>query len=508
MTTLERNVSFTFEESFLAKHSRRLLLEDNWREAIRMLTLMPSPGLSLDNAVKVLSGELDIKGNLAGEMELVPQDRSNADFKKHASQLRWQKAGILDVDGQFYQPSEEIIGFSEYDEKHALDYLKICGMWVTRDGYRQARAKFYTQHVPGSIVRFDVGPNPVLFRLVCDPPFWLPTFKDDAKAFADFKKVRGSFLDSIGDDGRKSVRADSFEFYIKAVVSDVLIDGGDYQLPDRDQDCLDELMRLHYAAQEELQDAQSGIASAFDAKGYEITPESVMEKVEKAAWELLYQLRIEQQAQKIGGFLQLPVNYPDGEKLVRIPATPFLHWARKVGHSVKSDSTLPGWTPVCYSGMKMMNDNPMHTDWWLGAGLPLEDAYVDDHPVSQAAYSYALRFARSEGAQCLRLAGKGRVVGPVVFPAKGEGVPAGSVAVVKNAGTDYELALLSACKDGAGVVIACTGGKMAHLTTVSRELGARLVVIDKAFELFKEGQVVSVDLDKGTFEVLRSTRDD
>lgn len=508
MTTLERTVNFTFEEGFLAKHSRRLLLEDNWREAIRMLTLMPSPGLSLDNAVKVLSGELDIKGNLSGEMELVPQDRSNADFNEHEQKLRWQKAGILDVDGKYYQPSEEIVGFSEYDEQPALDYLKTCGMWVTRDGYRQQRAKFYTLYLPGSIVRFDVGPNPVLFRLVCDPPFWLPTFKDAAKAFADFKKVRGSFLDTIGDDSKKAVRADSFEFYIKAVISDLLIDGGDYQLPDRDQDCLDELMRQHYAAQEELEEIEHGGKPVFDAKGYEITPENMTEKLEDSAREMLYKLRIEAQAEKIGGFLQLPVNYPEGEKLVRIPATPFLHWARKVGHSVKSDSTLPGWTPVCYSGMKMMNDNPMHTDWWLGAGLPLEDAYKDDHPVTQAAYSYALRYARSEGAQCLRLAGTGRVVGTVVFPGKGEGVPAGSVAVVKNASTDYELALLSACKDGAGVVIACTGGKLAHLTTVSRELGARLVVIDNAFELFKEGQVVSVDLDKGTFEVLRCTRDD
>lgn len=506
MKTATREVSFHLENGFLAKHARRLLLEDNWREAIRLLTELPTPALSLDNAVKVLKGELDIKGNLHGEMELVAQDINDAEFKKHVSQLRWQKAGIFDVEGKFYQASEEIWGFGEHDEKFALDHLKLCEMWATPDAYRKARAKFYTQHVPGSIVCFDAAPNPVLFRLVCDPPFWMPTFRDEATAFADFQKVRSSSLDTLGDNPG-SVRSDSFQFYVNALLADVLTDGGDYRLPGRDGECLSELLERYYAAMEQLEEIDNAGEPAFDEKGYSITRERVIEELAEAAEVMGYQMQIEKQAEKVGGFLELPVRTPEGEQVIRIPATPFLYWARRAGHSVKSEMTLPAWKPVCPSGMKMMNDSAMHTDWWIGAGLPLKDAYLDNHPVTEAAYRYAVSFARTNGAQCLRLAGNGKVVGTVVFPGKGEGVPAGSIAVVKNAGTDYEMALLSACKEGAGVVIAGTGGKLAHLTTVSRELGARLVVVDDAMNVFKEGQTVAVDLDKGTFEVLIYSRD-
>ena len=506
MNTVTREVSFQFANGFLAKHTRRLLLEDNWREAIRMLTEMPTPPLSLDNAVKVLKGELDIKGSLDGEMELIAQDVNDPDFKKHVSQLRWQKAGILDVEGKFYQASEEILGFSEHDEKFALAHLKLLEMCVSPDAYRRERAKFYTQYLPGSIVCFNAGPNPVLFRLVCDPPFWMKTFKDEAAAYADFNKVRPSSLDSIGDNA-EAVRSDSFRFYLEALWADVLIDGGDYRLPDRDEDCLSELLNSYYSGMEQLEEIDNAGEPAFDERAYAITHENLLEELQEAAEVMGYQLLIEKRAKKVGGYLELPVTTAEGEQFIRVPATPFLYWARRAGHSVKSEMKLPDWKPICRSGMKMMSDSAMHTDWWIGAGLPLKDVYLDDHPVTKAAYRYAVSFARTNGAQCLRLAGSGKVVGTVVFPGKGEGVPAGSIAVVKNAGTDYEMALLSACKDGAGVVIAGTGGKLAHLTTVSRELGARLVVVDDAMDVFKEGQTVAVDLDKGTFEVLIYSRD-
>jgi phosphohistidine swiveling domain-containing protein len=41
------------------------------------------------------------------------------------------------------------------------------------------------------------------------------------------------------------------------------------------------------------------------------------------------------------------------------------------------------------------------------------------------------------------------------------------------------------------------GGKLAHLATVSRELGARLVVVDEALTRFSEGDIVTLDLDEG-----------
>lgn len=506
MTIVATKVDFSVQEGFFAKHSRALLLEDNWRQAIRLLTQLTTPPLSLDNAVKVLSGECTVLGDIEGVMTLSPQDKTNADFLRHKHQLEWQKAGIMERDGKFYQPLEEIHGFSKADEEFAVEYLKRAMTWVTCDGYRQQRAKFYTQWHPGSIVCFDAADNPILFRLVCDPPFWMPAFTDAKAAFTDFMKKRSSSLESVGQD---AVRADDVAFYLGALAHDLLILGGDYRLPKQAQTCLDKLMKLRSQVSEAVDEANEHSELQFDARGYGITEERLMEQYGLDARVLIYQHRIEMQAEKVGGFLNLPVKYPDGERLVRIPYAPFLHWASRTGdRKEKQMGTLPIWTRVCPPSFKMLNDNPMHTDWWIGAGLPLDDAYVDDHPVTQAAWHYAFGLARTKGAQCVRLAGKGKVTGPVFFPAPNEGVPAGAIAVVPSAGPAYEIALISACKEGAGAVIAAVGGKLAHLAIVSRELGARLVVVDNAMTIFKAGQTVVLDLDTGKLEILEPELDD
>lgn len=145
--------------------------------------------------------------------------------------------------------------------------------------------------------------------------------------------------------------------------------------------------------------------------------------------------------------------------------------------------------------MKMVGDSSMHTDWWIGCGMNENAAYDHDHPVNKAAWRYAYSLARVKGQNCIKLAGKGKVTGTVVFPKPNEGVPAGSIAVVPFAGVDYEIALLSACKSDAGAVISQVGGKLAHLAIVSREMNGRLVVMDEAMTLMQEGQLVTVDLE-------------
>jgi phosphoenolpyruvate-protein kinase (PTS system EI component) len=52
-----------------------------------------------------------------------------------------------------------------------------------------------------------------------------------------------------------------------------------------------------------------------------------------------------------------------------------------------------------------------------------------------------------------------------------------------------------------GAVIAAVGGKLAHLATVSRELGARLVVVDEAMTRFSEGDLVTLDLDESKVSI-------
>ena len=217
--------------------------------------------------------------------------------------------------------------------------------------------------------------------------------------------------------------------------------------------------------------------------------------VESSDIEVL-RMRIDQQARRAGGHLALRLSDTQlGDSILQVPAAPFLRWAAH-NMSTASLDALPHWTPVCPPGMKQGGDNPVHTDWWLGAGLPLEAAYDRDHPANRAAWRFAVGLGRRQGHDCLRLAGEGTVFGRVVFPKANEPVEAGAIAVVPYAGVDYQMAMLTACKGGRGAVICATGGRLAHLATVGRETSCRVAVVEDAMESLIEGQFVTLDLDK------------
>jgi len=55
---------------------------------------------------------------------------------------------------------------------------------------------------------------------------------------------------------------------------------------------------------------------------------------------------------------------------VKLPRIPFERWAR---HTYRH--RFDEWERVCHVGIKMQGDDPNHSDWWLGTGLPLEYAY-------------------------------------------------------------------------------------------------------------------------------------
>jgi hypothetical protein len=77
-------------------------------------------------------------------------------------------------------------------------------------------------------------------------------------------------------------------------------------------------------------------------------------------------------------------------RVVAVPRAPFMHWALARHPSTGS---LPSWTTVSPSGLKMMNDDPFHTDWVLGAGLTIQEGY--DENVTRPAWAQVaeLQFA-------------------------------------------------------------------------------------------------------------------
>ncbi len=227
--------------------------------------------------------------------------------------------------------------------------------------------------------------------------------------------------------------------------------------------------------------------------------------------------RVIEQAESHGGFFELSLRDEHGRDpktgpaVLRVPLNPFLKWALKGFDFEAYGHEVPVWNNVCASGMKMMMDDPNHSDWMLGAGLSLRDTYsADDEslPARVMSAAYSKRSALVDewtGCQFVPLAvakGESWFSGEVVMPKPNEAVPPGSIAVVPTAGPEYQLAMQSACRPGSdgrpGLLVCNTGGRLAHLAIVGKELGCTVLMVPNATAKFRKGQTVFVNLKEGT----------
>lgn len=476
---MNQEVHFTVEPDFIVKFVRDQVLSKDWRGAIRTLTSLP---LTLDESISLLRGDLTLVDAENGQIKLAEQPKDCPELKRYLSTAHWQHAGILEHDGEFYQPYAEIVGFNWQDSNAVFERMRELEDWFTMKEFREMRARHYVDKPFDDIVRFDTGGDPVIFKRVQGPAFWMTTFTDPAEAVKDFHAAKRHMEQRGGSvDRSESCKADSLEFYLKAAREGFILKDFDGIVKGEEGEILERIM--------EMRDRFDNRDDSEDDPWY-----SDESRFQDAVSALYWKWRVDRAAEKNGGFMEIEADSErdDGKVTYRIARIPFLWWAYE---RRRHEGVLPHWDIVCPSGMKMYGDNPLHTDWWVSSGLALKQAYDHDHPLNQAAWKIATKWQYTEGAKCIKLAGKGKVSGPIVFPKPNEAVPAGSIAVVSHAGPDYQLALTTACKGDSGAVIAQVGGKLAHLAIVSREMGARLVVIDEALTKFKEGELVTLDLD-------------
>lgn len=500
---MSQEVFFSVENGFITDYARDLVLEGNWRKALRTLTEATTPRLRLDEAVSILEGTATLQRLDDGSHLLVPQDPACPRLARYRATSRYQQAGIFELDGEFYRPYGYVTQYGKGDETYALDSLRERDDFVLMDEYLQKRTFFYARHPESDKAFYQINPHPVLFKRVQGPAFWVRTFDTAQAALTDYLSeatltdlTSGLFENS--KDGEVAT-PDEWEFYYAGAVSGFVLENDSCVLRGDGWTNL----RKVFAARERLEEALRALdpqkPSNYDNEGRLHSPEA-HDRFYREAAGVFFGARVVERAKAQGGFLTLKIEDGDTSYDLPVARIPFLKWADGITHGEKFGD-LPSWRPICPSGLKMYGDNPMHTDWWLGAGLHARSAYVQGDPVTKAAFNFAFSLARSTGTQLVRLAGRGTVTGPVVFPKAGEGVFEGAIAIVPNAGVDYEIALMTACKKGAGAVISAAGGKLAHLATVSRELDARLAVVENAMTVFREGDIVTLNLDDFTFRI-------
>ncbi|CAN5307168.1 hypothetical protein BH11PSE11_BH11PSE11_31160 [soil metagenome] len=165
----------------------------------------------------------------------------------------------------------------------------------------------------------------------------------------------------------------------------------------------------------------------------------------------------------------------------------------------------PNWEAVSPPGLKMDNDNPLHTDLWLSVGFDLNwTAYGVNHPdnnLFQALVAHLQQTALGYQLHVLTAARQKAVSGTVRtaedFNARVKGES--TILLVPHAGEEFHA--MAMASQG---VICQQGGKLAHLAIVGREMGIPIVRIDGAMSKFKSGAAVIIDLVNGKVDVVKS----
>lgn len=211
--------------------------------------------------------------------------------------------------------------------------------------------------------------------------------------------------------------------------------------------------------------------------------------------------QVRSQAKQQGGFMTMEVKNRAGELLrtLSVPRNAFYRWALQKTPA-RELGVLPEWEAIAPSGYKMGSDCRVHSDWWFGAGLTMEDYWLDDAPGTEE-WKQALSktVALQEQAVQREVLGFDAVFlgaikgcqGTVKKLRAGETLNPGEVGVIPHAGPEFEAAMRSATKHGSGL-ICLTGGRLAHLAVVAREASAILVMWPEAVHLVN-GQGVVID---------------
>jgi len=199
------------------------------------------------------------------------------------------------------------------------------------------------------------------------------------------------------------------------------------------------------------------------------------------------------QANNGSGFFMLPVEWEQGgfrhRETLRIPKEPFLLWSQRI-YGDRNAPLFSSWKSVSESGMKTDGDNPMHTDWMIGAGLKPWEAYENtpfNDALERAAAIQAAEFHGMNPDALVVLYGSNVIKGTAYHPGIDDEVPSEGVAVIPRASADYLAATLTA-----GAVITEQGGELCHLVEVAGQLEKTIVRCDNALTAFPPGHVIDL----------------
>jgi hypothetical protein len=565
MTTTERKIGFTVDGRWLADFARTRMDEGAWDRALSLLT-DSLEGLSIDQAIAILKGEADLIGNSrdAKGIRLRKLKTDGKLAKARQERMQFMYGDCFRMGDEIWKPYALVSGWGkdDYDfaRHHSGPYKFHSSVDVMGDVRKKIgalRSIFYADspqedmlvRIPerwnGDYVVADV----LCKRVIGSPPFWYKVPTNDAANFIDNLlkhrelPVRGAMCQRVFGDRYDKRDIDPDDAKITDMLVAVEDDLQRVSPIDASDDAGEKAMKKQ-RARELILEVLGGTKDYLEMKPTDLKEIGEMDRIFERGvdvlrhhidgdeWDLVEKLRkdfttareailrekVNAQAEERGGFIELPLFTKDNRRYgpcpyLKVPRNPFLIWTMRANFNFADHGIDLQWDYVAGMGYKMQGDDPSHTDWMLGAGVPLSDTYDHDEDsfgeiVRRSAYQYKDTLVKKHTGRKFTILTRPKdrtwISGEIVHAKPGQRVPTGSVAIAPTAGPDYQFAMETANMEkpggGRGCIICETGGKLAHLTTVGREYDCVVLMIPDALKLYRPGQRVIIDLEAGTIE--------
>ena len=156
------NLHFSIEADFILRHARDMVLSNDWRGALSLLT-EGLEGMSHELACSILKGErtlVDVDGGILDE----PQDPDCPDLKRYLRLFAWQQAGVCRLTGGYYQPYAVIPAFGAAARGWAMEQLRARDESVSANRFRALCARWYMESRDSDLVYFELREALTLFK--------------------------------------------------------------------------------------------------------------------------------------------------------------------------------------------------------------------------------------------------------------------------------------------------------------------------------------------------------
>jgi len=534
-----KRVYFKIDGEFLSNFARTRVIEGAWEQALKML--VNDCGTTHDQAIEIMRGHATFTGvaeigNPDSHLGWKKLSKTGKIAKDVAKQLDYMYGHVFKYKDKYWKPYACVHGWQEEDMMFARSYTGqrniVNGDMRASNRFPNGalRSLFYANSHEKDLLVILSNKSDEMTDVLCEqvntPPFWLDIpLNDPAAHIRSFKglslPLRGAVNGRIENDPENVIASAPAPIEEQDDSPD-----GQAALA---RELTQQLIKDLDAATTTLQIRQ--IENEYEEKFKKLRTRNIPSEVwdwreeahhkARANIEEMYAVRVRKQADELGGWYDLNLRderHPNYEPAsIKVPRNAFLHWALRGFRFEDFGRKNPEWPCIAGSGWKLPMDDPYHTDWMLGAGIPLSETYDrsttlfdDDGDNKTESLAERVRSASFEARSQLveewtgvefSILSKGKdewFSGEVVFAKPDEDVPPGSIAIAPNAGPKYYMAMISANKknkDGdRGLLICQTGGTLAHLAVVGREEKCTVLMIPKANAKFQPGDRLWINL--------------